>query len=242
MDIVQSKARRVSIRNTETHGSIISGTQDVTNGGEPMSFADSLLKPLQQAPVLGKDGEEKALPRDWNNPRMSERGGQREKQRERWKWKVIERKKILKGGTERDIGYMKEEKALLWWLWITMTTLLYPKCFYVLLLSAGSRQRTKATPSLPRYQQYLNYHHFPQGLCSYTASSFPTAGNSTAVIGLDIDRCYWKSNVVWERNMLRQKMTFGFFRHEIESTTLMATNVLKSVGFGTGSNISYGWY
>lgn len=61
LHIMQSQARRVSIRNTETHGSIISGTQDVTNGGEPMSFADSLVEPLRQAPVLGKDGGGKGL-------------------------------------------------------------------------------------------------------------------------------------------------------------------------------------
>lgn len=66
---MQSKARRVSIRNSETHGSIISGTQDVTNRGEPMSFADSLLKPLRQAPVLGKKTWERTLPHDWSNPR-----------------------------------------------------------------------------------------------------------------------------------------------------------------------------
>ena len=69
LDIMHSEARHVSIRSTETHGSIISGTQDVTNGGEPMSFADSLLEPVQQAPVLGKDSGERALPHDWNNPR-----------------------------------------------------------------------------------------------------------------------------------------------------------------------------
>lgn len=74
LDIMQCKARRVSIRNTKTHGSIISGTQDVTNGGEPMSFADSLLEPLQQAPVLGKDSGERALPHDWNNSRNWRQG------------------------------------------------------------------------------------------------------------------------------------------------------------------------
>lgn len=69
LDIMESKARRVSIRNTETHGSIISRTQDVTNRGEPISFADSLLESLWQAPVLGKDSGERALPHDWNNSR-----------------------------------------------------------------------------------------------------------------------------------------------------------------------------
>lgn len=49
--------------------SIISGRQDVTNQGEPMSFTDSLLESLQQAPVLGKDSGERALPYVWNNPR-----------------------------------------------------------------------------------------------------------------------------------------------------------------------------
>lgn len=51
--------------------SIISGTQDVTNRGEPMSFADSFLEPLQQAPVLGKDNGERTLPHIWNNPRQN---------------------------------------------------------------------------------------------------------------------------------------------------------------------------
>lgn len=75
LNIMQAKARRVSIRNTETHGSIISGTQDVTNRGEPMSFADSLREPLQQAPVLGKGSRERVLPHDWNNPRKTLKDG-----------------------------------------------------------------------------------------------------------------------------------------------------------------------
>ena len=73
LPIVQSEARRVSIRNS-THGSIISGTQDVTNGGEPMSLTDGLVKPLRQAPVLGKDSGERTLPRDWNNSRNERQG------------------------------------------------------------------------------------------------------------------------------------------------------------------------
>lgn len=48
--------------------------QDVTNGGEPMSLTDSLVKPLWQAPVLGKDSGERTLPRDWNNSRNKRQG------------------------------------------------------------------------------------------------------------------------------------------------------------------------
>lgn len=62
------------------------------------------------------------------------------------------------------------------------------------VLSAGSRRMTKAVPSLLRYQQYWNYHHFPQGLCTYRVPLFSHCRklHKEAVNRLDIDRCEWK--------------------------------------------------
>lgn len=111
----------------------------------------------------------------------------------------------------RDIKSEKRKKEIgcekwLWWWWITMTTPAVSQVFYVLLLSAGSRQMTKAVPSLLRYLQYWNYHHFPQGLC--------TAGqllshcwklHTEAVNRLDIDRCDWKLLLFEKKHVPAQK-------------------------------------
>lgn len=67
---------------------------------------------------------------------------------------------------------------------------LYPECFYVLLLSAGSRQTTKAVPGLMRYLPYGITIIFHKACVLNRVSSFLIAGNSRqkAVNRLDIDR------------------------------------------------------
>lgn len=86
-----------------THGSFISGAQDVTNRGEPMSFADSVREPLQQAPITGG---KRAHPRDWNRTGNESRGPEILKLPVSFNLGAAGRKRVgeKKNGRERENG------------------------------------------------------------------------------------------------------------------------------------------
>lgn len=70
------QSRHVSINSTHSC-KIISGIQDVTNGGEPISFADSFAELLLQAPALGKSQQSKDSPTLEELQKHTPRGGSR---------------------------------------------------------------------------------------------------------------------------------------------------------------------
>lgn len=108
------QSRHVSINSTHSC-KIISGIQDVTNGGEPISFADSFagLLLLLQAPALGKGYQsnllleelQKYTPRGGNWTAVALRGETERKTSRKWNYK---------SSFERNRAPWVKETAWLW--------------------------------------------------------------------------------------------------------------------------------